>query len=122
MKADRCRWPNCEVLLELNPSIASHEVGSMPVSSWTVTRSGMYQQMVALKKLFLAMSGIVECLLLAPSGHLRRSQRVRLQGVKRTSLIRALMSANDPKRTWPLTEMPTAAWYNDRHLQIGRDA
>src|SRR4029079_9855033 len=45
------------------------------------------------------------CLLLAQSGHAQCADECPLLGVKRTFLIRSLMSVNDPKRTlrWDAT-------------------
>src|SRR6478672_7345431 len=47
-----------------------------------------------------AMSSDCPCPLLAQSRHRFRRWTCLLSGAKRTSLIRSLMSANDPKRTF----------------------
>src|SRR5262249_61936343 len=47
----------------------------------------------------LAAPTIIECLLLAQSGHFTAAFQCLLLGVKRTSSRRASMSAYDPKRT-----------------------
>src|SRR6478672_8851662 len=49
-----------------------------------------------------------KCLLLAQSRHAQCADECPLSGVKRTSLIRSLMSANDPKQHWKFQAQHTA--------------
>jgi len=76
---------------------------------WSGTGRGIRSDAVAVSPLALDENlnlVVSQCPLLALSGHARRLRKCPLSEVKRTFLMRALMSAFDPKRTLPEPALP----------------